>query len=211
MSLDYFSNDITHRKTSLECSKITKLVWEGQAYTVDNLLLLNDVFETLGDKFELYIITDPVIKSPLRVFDKATIRILNKLKCKFHLLEWDKHRFSESIANADLAIIPIYSDNPMMWNKPENKILLLWEIGIPTLTSDTPAYKQVMDAAGLDLYCSSTDDWVRKIKEYVNSSIERRRTLVEKANDYILKFHNKDEILKNWDVIFNSLQINLDK
>ena len=211
LSLDYFSNDITHRKTSLESSKIFRLVWEGQAYTVDNLLLLNDVFEILGDEFELYIITDPVIKSKLRVFDKTTIRTLNKLKCKFNLLEWDKRKFSENIANADLAIIPISSDNPMMWNKPENKILLLWEIGIPTFTSATPAYKQVMDAAGLNLYCSSSDDWVRKIKEYVNSSIEHRRTIVEKANHYHHKFHNKNEILKNWDGIFNSLQINLDK
>jgi hypothetical protein len=211
LSLDYFSNDITYRKTSLESSKIFRLVWEGQAYTVNNLLLLNDVFEILGDEFELYIITDPVIKSPFRVFDKTTISVLNKLKCKFHLMDWDKGSFSENIANADLAIIPISSDNPMMWNKPENKILLLWEIGIPTFTSATPAYKRTMDAAGLNLYCSSSDDWVRKIKDYVNSSIEHRRTLVEKANGYLLKFHNRDEILKNWDVIFNSLQINLDK
>ena len=67
-----------------------------------------------------------------------------------------------------------------------------------------------MDAAGLDLYCSSSDDWVRKIKKYVNSSIEFRRTIVDKASDYHRKFHNKNEILKNWDGIFNSLQINLD-
>ena len=99
----------------------------------------------------------------------------------------------------------------MMWNKPENKLLLLWEIGIPTLTSATPAYKHVMDAAGLDLYCSSSDEWVRKIDEYMKSSIEYKKAIVEKANDYLRKFHNKNEILKNWDEIFNSLQINWDK
>lgn len=211
ISLDYFSNDITRRKTSLKSSRKFKLVWEGQAYTVNNLLLLNDVFEKLGDEVELYIITDPVIKSPLKIFDKKTNSILKALKCKYNLLDWDKSSFSEDIANADLAIIPIASDNPMMWNKPENKLLLLWEIGIPTLTSDTPAYKRVMDMAGLDFYCASSDEWVQKITEYVNSSIEYRKTLVEKANDYLHKFHNKDEILKNWDSIFNSLQMDLDK
>ena len=211
ISLDYFSNDITYLKTSLKSSKKFKLAWEGQAYTVDNLLLLNDVFERLGDEFELYIITDPVIKSPFRIFDKKTSRILNKLKCKHHLLDWERLSFSENIANADLAIIPISSDHPMMWNKPENKLLLLWEIGIPTLTSATPAYKNVMDAAGLNLYCSSSDEWVRKIEEYMNSSIEYRKAIVEKANDYLHKFHNKDQILNNWEGIFNSLQIYLDK
>ena len=211
MSLDYFSNDITHRKISLESSKKFKLVWEGQAYTVKNLLLLNSVFEKLGDKVELYIITDRTIKSPLKLFDKETIGILKALKCQYRLLDWDKNSFSENIANADLAIIPISSNNPMMWNKPENKLLLLWEIGIPTLTSDTPAYKRVMDAAGLNFYCSSSDGWIRKIEEYMNSSIEHRRVVVKQADDYLHRFHNKNEILKNWDGIFDSLQIGLGK
>ena len=95
----------------------------------------------------------------------------------------------------------------MMWNKPENKLLLLWEIGIPTLTSDTPAYRSVMDFAGLDFYCSSSEEWVQKIKKYAISSIEYRKELADKANDYLHKFHNRDKILKNWDSIFDSLHI----
>ena len=211
VSLDLFSNDITHHKTSLKSAKKLKLVWEGQAHTVKNLLLLNDVFERLGDKIELYIITDSIIKSPFKSFDKETSKILEALRCKYHFINWDKERFSKNICDADLAIIPVASDNPMMWNKPENKLLLLWEIGIPTLVSATPAYKHVMDAAGLDLYCLSSADWVRKIEEYMNSSLEYKEGIVEKANDYLHKFHSKDEILKNWDRIFNSLQIKLDK
>lgn len=205
ISLDYFSNDIIHRKNSLECSKKLKLVWEGQACTVNNLLLLNDVFEKLGDEVELYIITDPMIKSPLKMFNRNTSNILRKLKCKYHLLDWDKGSFSKNICDADLAIIPISSDNPMMWNKPENKLLLLWEIGIPTLTSDTPAYKRVMDIAGLDFYCSSSDAWVQKIEKYMNSSMEHRSGVTKRADDYLHGFHNKEEILRNWDDIFDSL------
>ena len=211
LSLDYFSNDITHYKTSLKSSKKLKLVWEGQAHTVNNLLLLNNVLKKLGDNVELYIITDSLIQSPLKIFDKNTKRILRKLKCCYHLVNWEKNNFSVNIANADLAIIPISSDNPMMWNKPENKLLLLWEIGIPTITSDTPAYRNVMDTAGLDLYCSSPDEWVQKIKDYANSSIEYREALVGKANEYLHKFHNREKILNNWESIFDSLQIDLGK
>jgi hypothetical protein len=209
ISLDYFSNDLIHNKKSLKSSKKFKLVWEGQAYTVINLLLLNDVFEKLGDKFELIIITDPEIKSPFRILDKKTNSLLSKLKCKYTLLSWDKSSFSENIANADLAIIPISSNNPMMWNKPENKLLLMWEIGIPTLTSETPAYKRVMDAAGIDFYCSSSSEWLLKIERYMSSSMQYRRAIVQNANDYLRGFHSKDEILKNWDGIFDSLQIGL--
>ena len=210
ISLDYFSNDISCTKNSLESSDKFKLVWEGQAHTVDNLLLLNDVFEKLADELELYIITDPVIEYSFKIFNIQTSKKLSKLKCKFHLIDWNKQSFSQHIASSDLAIIPIDFKNPMMWNKPENKLLLLWEIGIPTLTSATPAYKKVMDLAELDLYCLSSKDWIRKIKDYMNSSIDDRKVTVEQANGYLQKFHNKEYILKNWDGIFNSLQISSD-
>jgi len=207
ISLDYFSNDITYKKKSLQSGQKFKLVWEGQSHTVENLLLLNDVYEELKDVFELYIITDPVIKNQFKFFNKKTSEKLRKLKCDYFLINWNKSSFSEIIANSDLAIIPIDPKNPMMWHKPENKLLLFWEIGIPTLTSTTPAYKQVMDSAEISLYCSSTKEWVEKIKDYMSSSIDHRKTLVEKASGYIRNFHDKEKILKNWDGIFNSLHI----
>ena len=207
ISLDYFSNDITHYKKSFESSGKLKLVWEGQAFTADNLLLLNEVFSELRDGIELYIITDPVVKAPLSIFDVKTNRLLRAIKCQYHLLDWNKSSFSEIVSNADLAIIPIASNKPMMWNKPENKLLLMWEIGMPTLTSDTPAYKRVMDEAGLDCYCENPDDWLKKIQEYIGSSKEYRRTISAKANSYLQSFHTKDQMLMNWDGIFESLQI----
>ena len=207
ISLDYFSDDITHHKTSFENKQRLKLVWEGQAYTVKNLLVLNDVFEKLKDRVELYIITDPIIKSPVNWFNRKTKNILKALKCQYHLVDWTKNSFSEMISNADLAIVPIESDSAMMWNKPENKLLLLWEIGIPTLTSNTPAYKRVMDSAGLDFYCTSSGEWLQKIEEYMESSLEYRNNISEKMRYYIQQFHSKDEILRKWDMIFESLNL----
>lgn len=209
LSLDYFSNDINQHKCSLASNNKLKLVWEGQAHTVKNLFLLNDIFEKLGDKVELYIITDLVIKSPLKVLNRKTNNILSKLKCKYHLIEWDISTFSYYISNADLAIIPIESNNSMMWNKPENKLLLFWEIGLPTLTSPTPSYKRVMDVAGLDFCCSSSDEWIRKIEEYMESSIEYRKEIMKKTKNYLYEYHTKNKILARWDSIFDSLQMEL--
>jgi glycosyltransferase involved in cell wall biosynthesis len=211
ISLDYFSDDITHHKTSFDNKKRLKLVWEGQAYTVENLLLLNNALEKLKEKIELYIVTDPLIKSPIRFFDKKTQLILRNLKCQYNFYNWNKSSFSEIISNADLAIIPIRADSAMMWNKPENKLLLLWEIGIPVLTSNTPSYRRVMDDAGLDFFCASSDDWVRKIEAFIESSSEERSKISEKMNYYLQQFHGKDTLLKKWDMIFDSLNINRDR
>jgi hypothetical protein len=58
VSLDYFSNDITTYKKNYKVDSKIKLVWEGQAVTANNLVLLNDVLSKIKDKVEIYVITD---------------------------------------------------------------------------------------------------------------------------------------------------------
>ena len=207
VSLDYFSNDITNHKVTFSNRKKIKLVWEGQAYTVVNLLTLNDVFDKFKSEIELYIITDLVIKSPIKIFSRKTDSILKKLKCEYKLFEWDKNSFSKVISEADLAIIPIKSNTAMMWNKPENKLLLLWEIGIPTLTSDTPEYMRVMKKAKINYCCATSNEWRQKIREYMLNSIDDRQRHAKKASEYIESFHNKNDILIKWDLIFKSINL----
>jgi hypothetical protein len=205
ISLDFFTNDITHIKTSLSNGKKLKLVWEGQAYTVHNLLLIKDVFKKLADKVELHVITDPTIVYPFKIFNKKTASILSQIKCDQYFYVWQKDSFSKIIADADLAIIPIDKSDKMHWNKPENKLLLFWEIGIPVITSNTPAYTKVMNQATLPLLCTTIEDWVQKIEAFANMSELERSRLVLKANDYFEKNHSKEIILSKWDAIFLSL------
>jgi hypothetical protein len=167
--------------------------------------MLNDVFEKLSNEIELWIITDPVIRTPIGFFNRRTDSVLKTLKCDYHLVEWDKNSFSKIVSDADLAIIPIERNSAMMWNKPENKLLLLWEIGVPTLTSDTPAYRRVMDRAGLDYYCASSNEWLQKVEQYRMSSTQYRFDISEKAKSYLRGFHSKQDILNRWDLIFDSL------
>lgn len=204
VSLDYFSNDITHHKTKVAVGKKLKLVWEGQAYTVKNLLELNEVFKALTDKIELQIITDPEIKYPFKIFDKKTADVLKPLGCSYILHPWQQSTFSKIIAECDLAIIPMDMRNKLILNKPENKLLLLWEIGIPVLTSATPAYKRVMDNAGLDYYCNTPQEWMNKLQSFINKTPQQHFSDIEIANNYLGNTHRKEQIIFNWDQIFLS-------
>jgi hypothetical protein len=205
ISLDYFSNDIIKHKILYTNNGKLKLVWEGQAYTVKNLLVINDVLEALKAEVELHIITDPVIRFPFKIFNKKTSRLLKALKCNYYQHEWTRSTFSEIISGADLAIIPISSKQRLMWNKPENKLLLLWQIGIPVFTSDTPAYKRVMDKAGFHFYCHTPEEWIQKIKQYMNEKEEQRKLNVSLATKYLENNHSKQLILGKWDNIFDSV------
>jgi hypothetical protein len=205
ISLDYFSNDITQHKTSYNSKGKLKLLWEGQAYTVKNLFVINDVLEKLRDEIELHIITDPIINYPLKLFNIKTSRLLKKVRCSYYIHDWTRPTFSQMVSEADLAIIPISSKQNIMWNKPENKLLLFWEMGIPVLTSDTPAYKRVMDKAGLDFYCRTPDEWIQKIKRYKEEGENERKQNASIASKYLQNYHSKDLILENWDTIFESV------
>ncbi len=207
ISLDFFLDDITHKKTNFVTGDKLKLVWEGQTYTVHNLLYINDVLKKLAGKIELHIITDPVIKFPFKIFNKNTASFLSSIKCDYYLHNWHKDTFSQIISEMDMAIIPLNRNQygTITMNKPENKLLLFWQIGIPVLTSDSPAYRRVMDLAGLSFYCNTKDDWEKKILEFKKSSIETKTTGMIKAAEYLDKYHSKEVIIDNWDKIFLSL------
>jgi len=81
VSLDFFLNDITHKKVTNGIGEKLKLVWEGQTYTLHNLLYLNKILKKLSDKVELHIVTDPVIKYPFKIFNKKTTSLLSSLDC----------------------------------------------------------------------------------------------------------------------------------
>ena len=205
VSLDYFSNDINHYKKDYSVSSKLKLVWEGQAYTVHNLLAANKAFKELRDEVELHIVTDPVIKMPLKFLNKQTDVILRHLNCDYKIHNWEKQSFSKLIADADLAVIPIHNNDKLMWNKPENKLLLLWEIGIPVLASPTPAYKRVMTKAGINGLCTSSQQWISRVREFKAAATEKRNEMAGFATAYLNEYHSKNKILRNWDTIFASV------
>ena len=205
ISLDYFENDILCKKKEYSITGKLKLVWEGQAYTVSNLLCINPVLEKLKDKIELHIITDPIAKFLLKIFNKKTEIILQKLKCPWQFYKWERESFTQIIAGADLAIIPIKQGNKLMWNKPENKLLLFWQIGIPVLTSETPAYKRTMQKAGMNMCCSSAGDWIEQIERYAELDYAEKNSIMDAAKNYLASTHSREIICNNWDAIFESV------
>jgi len=205
ISLDYFQNDIKVRKKDYKTKKKIKIVWEGQPYWVKNLILLNNVFKSLNFDFEVDVITDVTANYYLGLKKIETSKILKKLNCEYNFIQWDKENISSLLADCDLAIIPIDPTDSFSHYKPENKLLFFWEIGLPVLTSNTPAYNRVMEQAGLDCTCSTFDDWRVMIERFAFSEESQKKILVDRAASYLKKFHSKELILNKWDLIFKSV------
>ena len=111
---------------------------------------------------------------------------------------------SEIICSSDLAIIPVDLKNPLVRGKPENKLLLFWRMGVPVITSATPAYERTMKKANLNMTCSHEKEWIEKIEEYIFSQ-ESRHIAGSAGREIANKEYSEDKTLKQWDEALQSI------
>jgi hypothetical protein len=163
--------------------------------------VLKNVFKQLQSEIELHVVTDKLIPFPLGISKKSQT-ILDKLGTDYSFYEWKFDSFASQITWFDLALIPLDKSKKIMWHKPENKLLFFWQLGMPAITSDSPAYKRVMDTAGIDMYAANDKEWVDKILKYKNMKESERDVLLDKMKRYIAAHHSKEMIINQWKKIF---------
>jgi glycosyltransferase involved in cell wall biosynthesis len=91
----------------------------------------------------------------------------------------------------------------MASGKPENKLINIWKMGLPVITSSTNSYKRVMDDCGLDLYCENKNEWVNKLK-MLSDDNDLRKRLAKKAYNYAIENYGQDAVIRRWDAMFDS-------
>lgn len=132
---------------------------------------------------------------------------LNKIKKKFFkksnsqviIHEWETERLVEIAKKSELAIIPVNTRDSFANLKPENKLLSMWTLGLPTLTSCTPAYERVLTSAGLDFCIVKDDEWENKISILLKN-VNLKNEIISKANVYLNTHHTKKILLEKWEL-----------
>ena len=165
ISFDHFADELGPPKTDYHRGGKLKIVWEGQSTTLPNLQVIREPLNDLRDRVELHVVTDPIIHRFFGRFGPyPAMDALRGIECDKHFHRWERATFSRLVTACDLAVIPIQQANALWWGKPENKLVLLWQLGMPVLATATPVYRRVMEAAGLDLICADASDWKRKLE-----------------------------------------------
>ena len=176
------------------------MVWEGQSLTLFNLLILKDVLNELKDEVELHIITDFHYYKYANKYGKTEAsNILKDIICDKYFYEWKKETFNEQIIQCDLAIIPIDTSNGLQKGKPENKLILFWLMGMPVLTSSTPAYERTMKLSDINMQVDSLKSWKQEILKYKSSQNPVRQLLGSNCFDYAKKKYCREQITSMWD------------
>jgi glycosyltransferase involved in cell wall biosynthesis len=205
--LDYFEDEIQALKSDYtNKGEKLKIVWEGQAYTLHNLLAIKDALEELKDEMELHIITDLVYYKYAKKYGKTDSRnIIKSINCDKYFYSWEKANFNQQIIESDLAIIPINRKDGLQKGKPENKLILFWLMAMPVLTTSTPAYQRIMEKSGVNLHLDTTEDWIKAIRDYKNKGSQDRASLGSQCFDFAKQHYTKEQIGGMWDKVFESV------
>lgn len=211
LSFDHFGNELGAPKEDYPRSSKLKIVWEGQSTTLPNLRVIREPLNELRDSLELHVVTDPII---LRYFGRfgayPALAALEGIECEKHYHPWDRKSFSRHIAACDLGVIPIDRFNALAWGKPENKLVLLWQLGMPVLATATPVYRRVMDAAGVDMTCSTVREWGEQLEHMIGLSEAELGAIGAKCRQYANAAYSTGEFVKRFDVALASIGIDPD-
>jgi len=205
--LDVHNTVSTKVKTEYQSGNIFNIVWEGLPGNLYAFNIFREVFLELEKKHEiaLHFVTDLSYFRYLEKFVKTnTINIVKDLAKNVHLYQWNELTCAEIICKCDLAIIPVDLNNQLVKGKPENKLLLFWRMGMPTITSSTPAYKRAMKKAELNMDCSNIQEWITTIDKYIFDEKERRNAGIRGLEATNL-YYDLNETINQWDKVFDSI------
>ena len=203
---DFFLDDLHTRKASLKLNRPGELnvVWEGLSHgNRDIFVMLREVLEGVqGFNVNAHVITDPtycrVGSSHLCEATWALLdRIFSGSRVRPYLYPWTPQTFSAIASSCDIGVIPV-PENPVMRRKPENKLLLLWQVGLPVVASDTASYSRVMRAVGQDFVASTHSDWHRKITT-LGADQAVRENYMAAANRYLDDTCSERAIMRTWE------------
>jgi hypothetical protein len=187
-------------------NSVLNIAWEGVPHNIKSFEVIREALSILSKQYQinLHLITALKFKQYMNKY--VTKYAVNEVKKyidvkNIYLYDWNEITVSLISSACDLAVIPINSNDPMDNGKPEDKLLIFWLMGLPTIVSKTPAHSRTMSAAGLSMSCDHTNDWVSAIRNIAdNESI--RNQAAKKGFIFASHENSEEKIMSLWDKMF---------
>lgn len=188
-----------------------RILWEGMPATIRGVAQIGEAISSIGKqkKIELGFVTDEKYFLLLNKYiQRDTTSLLSSILKSASgfstVISWSIKNLVEQAMLSDVAIIPIDLSKPIQYLKPENRLLIMWRLGLPCLTSPSPAYLRVAKKAKVNSICDSSVEWQSKIAEIIENRdcAEENATL---GQAYLKEFHNTELLLERWDRAFESV------
>jgi hypothetical protein len=205
--LDFQTRMISEVKQDYAAGEPFKLVWEGLG---ENVRWFSEIRRPLAElarrrPLVLHLITAVEFKQmSQRFWTRETAKIAAGFFDDVKVHQWTEESVANVAAACDLAVIPLPLDRPLEAGKPESKLISFWRMGLPTVTSSTPAYVRVMAAAGQALHCSSEAEWSATLGRLAVDE-DARAAAGRGGREFAEREYGDARLLGEWDRVFSSL------
>lgn len=197
--------------SSLSDAYPKSILWEGLPVTLGGVLGISEVLiqKNQLDGLEINFVTNEEYFRFLGKYQsqsslKLLTKQLGKMVSEKNVVPWNVKNLIDYAEISSGAILPVLTANPIQKLKPENRLLIMWRLGLPTLTSNTPAYSRLAKHTGLDFICESHEEWQDKLN-LVLSDRKYAAKMVSIGQDYLHKRHSATHLLRKWDAAIESV------
>ena len=205
--LDFQSRLVRRVKDDYRADAPFHLVWEGLG---ENVRWFGEIQRALAEvdairPLVLHLITAIEYRElAQRFWRRQTLPIARRHFDRVRLYEWSEEMVSVIATACDLAVIPLPLDRPLERGKPESKLISFWRMGMPVLTSATPAYVRAMGAAGQNLHCDSEARWLEVLERLVADDEARERAGTG-GRAFAEREYTDERLTAAWDQVLDSL------
>ena len=186
------------------------LLWEGLPVTLGGIKNLSQplIHENREYGTGIKFVTDQEYYRLLgQYFPASTGKLLSNLLGPMsrdtELISWNVENLVSSAKLSRAAIIPVMLSNKLQYFKPENRLLIMWKLALPTIVSATPSYRRVSNISGSDIVSKDNSEWAEKLTLLHNQ--DYAEDLVRRGQDYLKTNHTKEILLLKWDNAFESV------
>jgi hypothetical protein len=203
----------TNTPKELTSGNTKYLFWEGFGYTLKHFQLIArdlDRFLTRED-WKMYLVTVRVFPKWGGFLGKIDSQTLIKKLFpisweRIIIIPWTLENLKKYSAISNCAIIPIDKSDKFGSLKSENKLLSMWQLGLPVLFSNIPSYLRVANASNQLSFCIDDEDWAAAFDSLINSR-QQLASGDEERRTYMRQFHTHEILMKKWsDVIIGLVQ-----
>ena len=198
-------------KTRTSDSSRHRILWEGQPATIRGVKNISpallELTKTLSLNFD-FVTDEKYYRLLNKYIERNTSNLLKKdlsqIANLVKIIPWNIKNLVECASGSEVAMIPIDLSIPMQKLKPENRLLIMWRLGLPCLTSPSPAYVRVANSAGVTAACNNLQEWIENFNQLLTDPNHAKNEILAGQN-YLSENHNETILLNKWDLAFESV------
>lgn len=185
------------------------IFWEGFGYTIKHFKFLAPILDIFMHQsgYRLLILTNLNFARWGGYLGKVNAEKLirkwfPRSKNQIEIIPWSIEDVIRCASISDFAIIPVDTNDKFANLKPENKLLSMWHLGVPTLFSSTFAYSRIAKEVGVSEFCIEAANW-QVILESLK--VDSLGDSLGKTESYINETHTKKILVEKWQRVFEAV------